>query len=650
MSGRYDNIKILVANRGEIAVRIFKTLKKMGISSVAIYAKFENKPSHSKHADYSIQMEGDRLQNTYLNIDQITKIAKMEGCFAIHPGYGFLSENPEFVKKCAKEDIVFIGPSANVIELMGDKKKARNFAEENGIPTLKSYSISDKSINQTDKIQFPVVIKAVHGGGGRGMRIVHKKEDLQSNLELAQAEALKYFGNGDLYIEKYLENPRHIEVQILGDQHGNIVHLYERECSIQRRFQKIVEETPAPGLNEDTKNKLYDYALKLAKTAKYENAGTIEFLVDQKQNIHFLEVNTRIQVEHPITEMVTGIDLVKEQVKISMGSELSLKQNDISIKGHAIECRICAEDPSNNFKPSIGTINLLEFDKLANARIDTGYGSNDYVSTYFDSMLAKSIVWDKTRNGAIHKSINLLQNSHILGVKTNISYLINILKNSDFQNVHLSTSLISKYKNNLIIKKAELTDYIILASIHLFRIMSGNKTPFSNWRNFYTYKLLKDDYQESFFIIQNENNLEIKNQANSCIVETKKTNPYIYQLIYMDKEYIVSCIKDDYNNYHLGYEGESRNYQLADDMPNNQESYNETGNRFNDKIISPIHGKISKIKVSLNKKVEQGDILLIIESMKIENSIIAPKNGIVNKIAVREGEQVETNGVLMELK
>ena len=349
--------RILIANRGEIAVRIIKTAHKMGIECIAIYTDLEKNALHVKKADVSVLMPGSSLQETYLNQDLIISIAKEYFADAIHPGYGFLSENGDFAQLCEINSIQFIGPSARVIKQMGNKEEANKIASKNNIPLLKKINGNvDSIINEASTLNFPLIIKAAAGGGGKGMRVVYKIEDLHDSIKKASDEALRYFGNDSVYVEQYIENPRHIEVQVLADEHGNLIHLYERDCSIQRRHQKIIEEAPAPYLAEEIRTNILNDALTIAKSIGYTNAGTIEFILAPDQQHYFLEMNTRIQVEHTVTEEITGIDIVEQQLRISMGQTLNLKQKDITVNGHAIEVRLYAEDPENNYMPSHGTI------------------------------------------------------------------------------------------------------------------------------------------------------------------------------------------------------------------------------------------------------------------------------------------------------
>jgi acetyl-CoA carboxylase biotin carboxylase subunit len=452
--------KVLIANRGEIAVRVIKALRELGIKAVAIYSQSDKQALHVKLADEAYDL-GDPLPvNSYLNIDKIIEIAKKAKVDAIHPGYGFLSENSTFAKAVEDNNIKFIGPNYKIIELLGDKIVSKETAAKAGVPVSLSINISDyneKILKEIEeKIGFPLMIKASKGGGGKGIRIVYDKNLLKDSLEAAQREALNAFGDKSVYVEKYFENPRHIEVQIIGDEYGNIVHLYERECSIQRRFQKIIEETPAPTIDNETREKITQAAKKIAQYVGYYNAGTVEFIVDKNNNFYFLEVNTRLQVEHPITEIATNIDIVKTQILVAMGNKLPFNQEEIKQNLHVIEARVNAEDPENNFIPSPGQVKVLRFPYFVkDIRIDTYLQENSIIPPYYDSLVAKVIVWDKSRINAINKMILALKNFIILPIKTNKDFIIDILSHPEFINANIHTNFIPdnmknwKYQNNI---------------------------------------------------------------------------------------------------------------------------------------------------------------------------------------------------------
>jgi acetyl-CoA carboxylase biotin carboxylase subunit len=428
--------KVLVANRGEIACRIILAAQEMDIPTLAVYSEADEKALHVLKADEAALLGPPSPLESYLNIDRIMEIAKEYGCDAIHPGYGFLAENHLFAKRCENEGITFIGSNSESIRVMGNKVEARQMMINSGVPIIPGMQgiASDVELfkQEAEKVGYPVLLKAAAGGGGKGMRVVHKPEDIEDALSGAMREAKSAFGDDSVYLEKYIEEPRHIEFQIMADKHGNCVHLFERECSIQRRHQKIIEETPSVALFEQLRTRMGETAVMVAKACNYSNAGTVEFLLDRDKNFYFLEMNTRIQVEHPITEFVVGVDLVKEQIRVASGKPLSLTQVDLSQRGHAIECRIYAEDAENNFLPSSGKILFCQESTGPFIRVDTGIYSGIDVSVFYDPILAKLIVWGENRAEAIDRMKKALDNYVILGVKTSIHYLKAILEHSKF--------------------------------------------------------------------------------------------------------------------------------------------------------------------------------------------------------------------------
>ena len=455
---------LLISNRGEIACRIIKTARDMGIRSVAVYVDADKDALFVREADEAIRLD----DGGYLDSKQIINAAKKSGAQAIHPGYGFLSENASFARKVKKEGIIWVGPSPHVISVMGDKLKAKELAVKADVPTLPMTSKPSEAKN----IGYPLLIKAAAGGGGKGMRIVEKEKDLKESISSAQREAKNGFNDDRIFIERYVEKSRHIEIQILGDSNGNVVHLGERECSIQRRHQKIIEESPSPRISEDIRNKMGEAAVKLAKKIKYESAGTVEFLFDDKtEEFWFLEVNTRLQVEHPVTEEVTGIDLVCEQLKIARGESLKFNQDDISFNGSSIEARLYAEDPNNDFLPEIGTLIAFEKSSSAEARWDAGVTKGAVIGTDFDPMLAKVISFAPNRIDAASKLAKALESAHIGGVKTNRDFLINCLKSPEFLKGNTTTDFIERVNpdRKLIINESDLNHAAVIAALWIQR-------------------------------------------------------------------------------------------------------------------------------------------------------------------------------------
>ena len=446
--------KVLIANRGEIAIRIMRTCRELDIETVAVYSEADRTSLHVRYAHEAYYIGKSPSSESYLNINNIIDVAKKSGADAIHPGYGFLSENAEFSRRCTQEGIIFIGPSPEVIVQMGDKIQARDAMKNAGIPVVPGTdgAISDEKevLEVIKQIQLPVMIKASAGGGGKGMRLVQKEAEIVSAVRAARSEAMSAFGDDSVYIEKYISSPHHIEFQILADEHGNVVHLFERECSVQRRHQKMIEETPSPLMTDELREKMGKSAVEAAKAVNYTGAGTIEFLVDNQLNYYFLEMNTRLQVEHPITERITGIDLVKQQIKIAEGQHLEFGQNEIMRRGHSIECRIYAEDPDNNFMPSAGKIHKISEPLGLGVRTD-GYVYEGYeIPIYYDPMISKLIVWGKTRDEAIRRMRRALYEYKITGVKTSIKFLERIMNNKNFIEGKYDTHFIENNQEQLL--------------------------------------------------------------------------------------------------------------------------------------------------------------------------------------------------------
>lgn len=488
--------KILVANRGEIALRVLKTAKEMGIKVVTVYAEDDKNLPHALFADESYSLGSGTLQDTYLNKAKLIEVTKKSGADAIHPGYGFLSENEEFARMVESAGITFIGPTPESIVLMGDKIGSKKALEKIKIPLTPGYHGDDQSeenlMKEAKKIGYPVLIKASAGGGGKGMRIVHQDSELLESIRGAKSEGLKSFSSDKVLIEKYVVNPRHIEVQLMSDTHGNHLHFFERECSIQRRYQKVVEETPAPNMSQELRLKVCETATEIARGINYRGAGTVEFIMSQDGTFYFMEMNTRLQVEHPVTEMVTGHDLVKYQIMVAQGDKIPLKQSDIKQKGQAIECRIYAEDPDNNFMPSIGTIERIGTPTLRDVRLDCGFLDGTQVGVNYDPMLAKLVVWGETREIAISKSIHSLDEVLFLGVKTNRDFLKRILAHKDFVKGHTHTHFIPDHKSDLEPKTFGDQDYADMIAALSFtgtRKVSGSvsetlKTPWTELTGF----------------------------------------------------------------------------------------------------------------------------------------------------------------------
>jgi acetyl-CoA carboxylase biotin carboxylase subunit len=437
--------KVLVANRGEIAMRIFRTCRVMNIPTVAVFTHVDRSALHVRYADEAYCISEDETDTSYLKPELMVRLAKQTGA-AIHPGYGFLSENADFARLCEKEGVVFIGPSAHIIARMGVKTEARRIMQAAGVPIVPGTERPITDMNELKQraaeIGYPVMLKAASGGGGKGMRMVRSEAELEAAFRVSRSEAAHAFGDDSIYLEKFIENPHHIEVQVLGDRHGNLIHLYERECSIQRRNQKVIEETPSPFLHEETRQKLFEVAVNACKRIGYHSAGTLEFMVDKDQHFYFLEMNTRLQVEHPVTEACTGVDIVRDMILIAANSPLPYRQEDIEFRGAAIECRICAEDPANNFMPSPGIISVREAPEGRNIRLDSAAYAGFEVSLHYDPMFAKLCSWGRNRISAISNMRRALREYKILGIKTTIPFHLRVLRNKTFLNGNYDTTFI----------------------------------------------------------------------------------------------------------------------------------------------------------------------------------------------------------------
>ncbi len=487
--------KVLVANRGEIAVRIIKACQERGIKTVAVYSEVDKNAPNVRIADESVDLGDPTPSESYLNIPKIIDAAMSKDADAIHPGYGFLAENPDFAKSCGDVDIKFIGPPAEVIADMGNKIKAKNLMKEADVPVIPGYHGSkqdtDTLIEEGKNIGFPLMVKATSGGGGKGMKIVRDKEDLRDSIESAKREALSSFGDGSVFLERYLDQPRHIEFQILADEHGNIIHLNERECSIQRRHQKIIEETPSPMMTEELREEMGSAAVRAADAVGYVNAGTVEFMVDSEHKYYFLEMNTRLQVEHPITEAITGVDLAKWQLRIANGKKMDISQEDVRPNGHAMECRIYAEDPTNGFLPCTGEVNKIELPRGPNVRNDVGIEEGMEVTPYYDPMVGKLIVKGENRADSIEKMCWALSRYAVLGIKTNIPFLKEIIAHEAFKGGDITTHFLEDHFQDWTDVKEELDLDALIAlavydSMHPKRkevVRYKESDPHSPWRS-----------------------------------------------------------------------------------------------------------------------------------------------------------------------
>ena len=654
--------KIVIANRGEIAVRIIRSARKLGIATVCIYSAADENALHVSLADEAYGLGEGEIKDTYLNITKIIEIAKVSGSDAIHPGYGFLSENPDFAAACEEAGIAFIGPASQSIRLMGNKIRARELARNAGIPVTAGATGDPATLlKESRNLPFPLLVKAAAGGGGKGMRVVKDQEELAEALESTTREAASYFGDGTVYLEQFIENPRHIEVQILGDHHGNAIHLFERECSIQRRYQKIVEESPSPTLTPEVRQRICDAAVKIVKANGYRNAGTIEFLVDNDLCFYFLEMNTRVQVEHPVTEMVTGIDIVEEQLLIASGNPLRFRQDEIMQNGHAIECRIYAEDPENNFMPSPGEITLYSEPSGKDVRIDTGIAGATTIRSFYDPMIAKLIVWGDDRNIVRQRMIQSLNNYIIQGIRTNIPYLNALLQHPAFIENKISTRFCDTHTEeilqNIITAKNDKSFEIPLFSYLLFSLANQCNKATGLWDCIGFWRI---NNEMKVRIDGREYKLELLHRSGNHFHFQSGGKEYKASLIRLEKgkiemilngiHFIAFASMDKKCITQVTYDGSSftceRNDILVEQEIFSLASYSSSTS--DQRIVSPMPGKVVKVNVAKGSSVKKGDILLVVEAMKMENNITSPKEGIVESVHVKQGEMVDPSTELVK--
>jgi len=635
---------LLIANRGEIACRVIRSAHEMGIRCIAVYVEADRDAPFVQEADEAILLP----DGGYLDGNIVLEAAKRSGADAVHPGYGFLSENASFARKVIKEGLIWVGPSPYVISVMGDKLKAKELAVKANVPTLKMTT----NLKEAKHIGYPLLIKAAAGGGGKGMRVVDKESDLKESIKSAQREAKSGFGDERVFIERYVEKSRHIEIQILGDSHGNIVHLGERECSIQRRHQKIIEESPSPRVSEEIRVAMGNAAITLAKKIKYQSAGTVEFLMDDKTGeFWFLEVNTRLQVEHPVTEEVTGIDLVYEQLRIARGEELGYEQGDIEFNGSAIEARLYAEDPNNNFLPEIGTLIAFEGDYDADARWDSGVVTGSVVGTDFDPMLAKVISYAPTRIDAARKLVRALEAAHIGGVKTNRDFLIACLKSEEYLDGDTTTDFIERVKppRTLVLSEEKIEHITSIAALWIQKINRENghiaKFMRSGWTNGrlpnqnITFTLMDTDYK-----------VEYKSQRDDSFLFNSKKVAKIYH----GDEFGIDVEYDGRRAYSRITLSENKilvHMPYGDVMLEIKPRFVIPGLEIEaGGLIAPMPGKVIDLKVKKGNKVKAGDTLLVLEAMKMEHSIKASEDGVVSELLVASNDQVENGALLMVVK
>lgn len=642
--------KILIANRGEIACRIIKTARRMGIETIAIYSAADRDSLHTKLADHAFYIGEAAASASYLNVDAIIDAAKKSGADAVHPGYGFLSENPQFARACAKAGIIFIGPSVEAMKAMASKQFAKQLLEKKGVPLTPGYHGNDQTdktlLKEAKHLGFPVLIKAASGGGGKGMRAVEKEADFFKDLEGARREAKASFADDTMLIEKLIQNPRHVELQIMADNHGHVVHLFERDCSIQRRHQKIIEEAPAPNLSKTMRNGLAEAAIAVAQAIDYRGAGTVEFLVDGDKHFYFMEMNTRLQVEHPVTEMITGLDLVEWQIRIAADEPLPRLQNEIQARGHAIECRIYAEDPSQGFIPSVGTLHFLKEPQGEGIRIDSGVSLGSQITMYYDPMIAKLIAWGDSRSQALHRLEKALKNYSIGGLKTNIAFLQAIIKTPAFEKADLSTDFLTQQKIELPKPNVRRT-LLLAASFDYLQTIAAKKNGLD--LDTFAWQMHLQSQWSSAYLINNE----------KYTITVTPINHQELKLTYLEE---IIRLRVKYTEHQLFIEdGQQQFKAFVENYPNQCTFYEESGpitvERFNwqqssqtatinKQLTAPMPSTVVAVLKNKGDKIKMGERLMVLEAMKMEHTIHAPKDGIIMDIFYDIGAQVNEGAEL----
>jgi len=668
--------KILIANRGEIACRVAATAKRMGIRTVAVYSDADANALHVAACDEALHIGGSAPKESYLRWDRIIEAAKATGAQAIHPGYGFLSENEEFARACADAGLVFVGPPPSAIQAMGLKAESKQLMEKAGVPLVPGYhgSNQDKVLlaAEAERIGYPVLIKASAGGGGKGMRAVDKAADFDAALASCKREAINSFGDDAVLVEKYVQRPRHIEIQVFGDTHGNYVYLFERDCSVQRRHQKVLEEAPAPGMTEAMRRQMGGAAVAAARAVKYVGAGTVEFIVEQRErgemNFFFMEMNTRLQVEHPVTEAITGLDLVEWQLRVAFGEPLPLKQEELKINGHAIEARICAETPDNNFLPATGRLDVARwpahvafrrnadgepFHDAAPVRIDAGFGEGDAISPYYDSMIAKLIVHGSTREQALARLDEALSQMHIVGVATNVQFLRYVVRSSSFAQANLDTALIPR--EQAVLFKQEPLGLPLAAAAAVAQALLHEKAveaadPFSRRDGWRSHGLNVRPFQFEFggepsraeltYLHDGALTLTVGNVSGA--LSFKPTAQGI-DIDYAGQRFVATVYASGEDDHVFTARGATRILAI-DLLAHAGEGEVDTG-----RLTAPMPGKVVSFTVKAGDKVSKGQALAVMEAMKMEHTIAAPADGVVAELMYGPGDQVAEGAELLKL-
>ncbi|MBU2158005.1 MAG: acetyl/propionyl/methylcrotonyl-CoA carboxylase subunit alpha [Gammaproteobacteria bacterium] len=641
---------LLVANRGEIACRVMRTAKAMGIQTVAVHSAIDAKARHVREADLAVNLGGAKPADSYLRIDALIAAAKVSGAQAIHPGYGFLSENAGFARAIEAAGLLFLGPPASAIDAMGSKSAAKALMEAAGVPLVPGYHGEAQDVETfrtaSNAIGYPVLLKAAAGGGGKGMKVVEVESELAEALASAKREAQSSFGDSRMLVEKYVLKPRHVEIQVFADQHGSCLYLNERDCSIQRRHQKVVEEAPAPGLSAELRRAMGEAAVKAAQAIGYVGAGTVEFLLDERGDFFFMEMNTRLQVEHPVTELITGLDLVAWQIRVARGEALPITQDQVPLIGHAIEVRLYAEDPDNDFLPATGTLALY---REANAgqgrRVDSGVSEGDEVSPFYDPMLGKLIAWGENREEARLRLLAMLKETCVGGVKTNLAFLTRVLAHPAFANAELDTGFIPRHEAQLLPPVTELpAEFWQLAAEAFVQSEAPLQRP--------------DDCHSPWACnnglrlgLPAETDLHLSCQGERQVIRLRHASASTVQL----QGEVLQVERDGLRQQHLAirrgdslylhYAGELRSIQRVDPIAEVEASHQQHGG-----LTAPMNGSIVRVLVEAGQQVEAGTALVVLEAMKMEHSIRAPHAGTVKALYCSEGEMVSEGAVLVELE
>jgi 3-methylcrotonyl-CoA carboxylase alpha subunit len=660
--------KILIANRGEIACRVMKTARRLGIRSVAVYSTADAGALHVARADEAYPIGPAPAKESYLRGDRILEVARKSGAQAVHPGYGFLAENAAFAAACAEAGLVFIGPPAAAIRAMGSKSEAKRLMAEAGVPLVPGYHGDDQGPRrlqaESERVGYPQLLKACAGGGGKGMRVVRATEEFPAALEAVKREATAAFGDDQVLIERYLSRPRHVEIQVFADSQGQVMHLFERDCSIQRRHQKVLEEAPAPGMNDPLRSRMGETAVAAAKAIGYVGAGTVEFLLDEDGSFYFMEMNTRLQVEHPVTEMITGQDLVEWQLLVAAGQPLPCGQDQLAINGHAIEARLYAEDPERDFLPSIGRLRHLHTPaETPHVRIDTGVRQGDEVSMYYDPMIAKLIVWDSDRAGAVRRLRSALDEFQVVGVTTNIDFLAAVAAHPVFAGAELDTGFIDQRRGELLPGKAPATDRVLaLACLDSLlrraeearRDAAASGDPHSPWHLTSGWRLNSDNFHTFHFV---------NGEAATTVTAHYRPDGFLLdlpggsQLVRGEREaggrlcanlggvsIQATVVRHGADLAILGH-GFSHRLTLHDPGALGGDEAAGGG-----KLTAPMPGKVIAVLVAAGAAVKRGTPLMILEAMKMEHTIHAPQDGVVSEIHFPVGAQVEEGAVLLDIE